>query len=578
MSDIVVTGPDGSTFSFPEGTTQDIIDGALHQHYGSTSQAAPMSGGTKAARMVGQAATGANDALYGTVLSPLDISGWLAKKTGLLDLKRSLLGEPSTEAQPPIPPSRAATDTLAKGAILAGQAAGVVSPDAQPRFEPQGTAEKTAYGVGNGVGNALAVAIPAGAVAGVTKAGTLTNGVANALSSQPVLQAASGAAQGGVTEGTGNPWLGVAAGAAVPIGYSVTQRLISPVSSSLTPQEQTIVQTADKEGIPLTPAQRTGDRTLRFVEEKMAKLPGSAGPIGDMFAEQHGQFNRAALERAGVTATDVSPATMDAAFQRAGQTFDDLASRTTLNVDPQLASDIQNVVQKYGRRLEGNVAPVFNSYVEDLTKAIAPPPGAGPAAIPQIPGDIYKNIRSDIGGTIRSNGKNPDLQNALRGLQNALDDAVERSTSGPLRTEWQDARRQYQALMTIDQAARSGTQVTRSAGDIPYAGLTNAVRSSDRAGFARGRGQLNALSRVGDYIAQRTPDSGTPGGEAILNPLKWPTLAGLNVAGRAYRTAPVQAYLTNQVAGTTNIRNALAAQAARELLNSNEANLARGGR
>jgi hypothetical protein len=370
----------------------------------------------------------------------------------------------------------------------------------------------------------------------------------------------------------------MAAGAAVPLGIAAGQRLITPVANALTPQEQTIIQTADREGIPLTPAQRTGNRTLRIIEEKGAKLPGSVGPMGEMFGEQRQQFNRAALERAGVTATDVSPATMDKAFTQAGKTFDDLGSRTMITVDPQLTSDMQKVAQNYGRRLPTDTAPVFQSYLDDLS-ALTQANSKTPAATPIIPGDKYALIRSGITKTMRDNQGDPGLQTALGGLVTALDNAVERSTSGALKSEWQDARRQYQALMTIDQAARSGTQATRSAGDIPYAGLTNAVRSSDRAGFARGRGQLNALSRVGDYIAQRTPDSGTPSGEAILNPLKWPMLAGLNVAGHLYGTAPVQAYLTNQVVtGRTSVPNALAAMTARQLLSSNEANAARGRR
>jgi len=33
MADITVTGPDGSTFAFPEGTSGDAISGALSAHY-----------------------------------------------------------------------------------------------------------------------------------------------------------------------------------------------------------------------------------------------------------------------------------------------------------------------------------------------------------------------------------------------------------------------------------------------------------------------------------------------------------------------------------------------------------------
>jgi hypothetical protein len=43
MADIRVTGPDGSTFTFPAGTPRGQIETAMQQHYGGTpaSQAAP---------------------------------------------------------------------------------------------------------------------------------------------------------------------------------------------------------------------------------------------------------------------------------------------------------------------------------------------------------------------------------------------------------------------------------------------------------------------------------------------------------------------------------------------------------
>lgn len=531
-------------------------------------------------RIVGQGAQGFNDAVANTAGLPGDIISWVENK---LTKGLGLPGRPKA-AGTPLLSSEGLKEAADYVATLPGRVGDAVSQGSlapltdsrTSRFEPQGTAEKVAHGVGSGVGNALSIAIPAGVVANTAKAGTLTQGVANTLAAAPGIQAVAGGVQGGVTEGTGNPWLGTAAGIAVPVGIAAAKRLVTPFPETLTPQEKAITTTAQNADIPLTPAQATGNRNLRIVEEKMAKLPGSAGPVGQMFNEQHGAFNSAVLKKAGIDAADASPATLDKAFTQAGQTFDDLASRTKLNVDNQFVNDVNAVVQKYGRRLETNVAPVFKSYLDDLTPLMQ---AVQSGQNPQVVGDIYKTVRSDIGGTIRANWKNPDLQKALGGLQKALDDVVERSTSGSLKQEWQDARRQYQALMTIDQAVRGGTQATRSAGDIPYSGLTSAVRNADRAGFARGRGQLNALSRVGDYIAQRTPDSGTPAGEAILNPLKWPMLAGLNVAGHLYTSAPVRNFLTNQLAASpSNVRELLAAQAARELMNRNENALARGGR
>jgi hypothetical protein len=479
------------------------------------------------------------------------------------------------DATNPIGGSESIKKGISYVASLPGKV-GLTTEDAPTRIEPVTTGERTAYGVGEGVGNALSVLVPAGAVAGTARAGTATQGVANALASQPITQLVAGATAGGVTGATDNPWLGLAAGAAVPIAASVGRGIISPTTNRLSPQEARIVQTADAEGVRLTPAQRTGSPALKGIEGTMAGTPGPSGPMQRALNNQRADFNRAVLTRAGITADDASPETVARAFQNVGQTFDDLAARTTLNVDNQFTNAVQRVAQDYGRRLETNVAPIFQSYMDDiaqLTQATAQ------GQNPQIAGEIYSRIRSDIGRTIRANGRNPDLQRALGGIQDALDDVVERSASGALRQEWRETRRQYQALMTIDKAMQGGTQADRSAGNVPLNALRQAVAQGDRAGYSRGRGQLNELSRVGDFIGQRIPDSGTAGREAVLNPLKWPVMGGMNAFSRFYNSPAGQAYFTNQVAGPTDFRALYAAQAAQQALEeANGNNALAGGR
>jgi hypothetical protein len=524
--------------------------------------------GDKVKRKVGLGAQGMNDAIANTVGAPVDAVAWGLRKLGV-----------------PVDKPVGGSDSIKAGidyvATLPGRVheftdilrpkKGTLTDDRTSRIEPVTTGEKAAYGIGEGVGNALTVKAPAAAVANTARAGTPTQGVANVLASQPVTQAVAGAVGGGVTGATDNPWLGLAAGAAVPLGAAAVRGVVSPTTNRLTPQEQRIVQTADTEGVRLTPAQRTGSTALKGLEGTMAGTPGPSGPMQRALNNQRTDLNRAVLTRANVTADDASPETVNRAFQTLGQTFEDLAARTTINVDDQFTNAVQRVAQNYGRRLETNVAPIFQSYVDDITQL--------QAGNPQIAGDLYATIRTDIGRTIRANGRNPDLQNALRGLQTTLDDAMERSATGALRTEWQHARQHYQALMTIDKAMQGGTQADRSAGNIPLNALRQAVAQGDRAGYSRGRGQLNELSRVGDFIGQRIPDSGTAGREAVLNPLKWPVMGGMNAFARFYNSPAGQAYFTNQVAGPTDFRALYAAQAARQAVEeANGNNALAGGR
>ncbi len=518
--------------------------------------------GEKVARGTGLFAQGVNQSIANTVGAPVDAAAWALRQVGV-------------NADNPIGGSESIKRGMDFVASIPGKI-GLTSKDAPVRIEPENRTERIVQAAGEGTGNALSVAMPAAAIARTARAGTMTQGVANALATQPVTQAVAGATAGGVTEATENPWLGLAAGLAVPVAASVGRGVVSPVTNVLRPQEQRLVQAADAEGIPLTPAQRTGSPSLKGLEDTMAKLPGPAGPMKRTLDNQRQQFNRAVLERAGITADDASPQTVERGFQVLGQTFDDLGRRTTLNVDQRFTNDVARAAQDYGRRLETNVAPIFNSYMDDLLPLMQA--ARTPGANPQISGEVYARIRSDIGQTIRSNGNNPALQRALGAVQEALDGVAERSTSGALRNEWQQARQQYQALVTIDKAMRGGTQADRSAGNVPLGSLKSAVQQADPRGYARGNGQLNELSRVGDFIGQRIPDSGTPTREAVLNPLKWPVMYGMNAFARGYNSPAGQAYLTNQIAGRTAFGSLTAAQTAREMLNRNERNALRGGR
>ncbi len=143
---------------------------------------------------------------------------------------------------------------------------------------------------------------------------------------------------------------------------------------------------------------------------------------------------------------------------------------------------------------------------------------------------------------------------------------MERSSTGSLKTEWKDVRREYQALMTVDKAMQGGTQGDRVQANIPFSGLKEAVRQSDRAGFSRGRGQLNELSRVGEFIANKMPDSGTSSHNMLRNPLYWPVIAAARPVSALYNSRLGNAYLTNQAAGQTDLRALYAAQAARQAL------------
>jgi len=533
--------------------------------------------GDPVARVVGQGVRGVNQALYGAPAALLDVAALPFEGSAALTNALGLSSGPSAVGESLRAGAkglRAAPDAIAN---TAGAALGIGPQD----FEPKTRAEKVAGKVGEYTGNVLASLVPATAVARYATPGTVTQGVAQTLASQPAAQIASGVI-GGATEGyTDSAIAGTAASLATPLVVAGIRRSLTPVGNRLSDQEQRLIAAAQAENIPLTPAQATGNPTLKTAEATMATLPLSSGPMERTFRGQRQAFNRAVLERAGIQADEASPDTLNRAFAQIGQEFDTLSTQTTLNVDRQFAQDIADVTQRYGRRLDGNVAGVFRSYVEDIYPALQA--ASQPGARPQIAGDIYKNIREDLGRTIRGSGQNPPLQRALQGIQDALDDAVERSSSGGLRDAWQDVRRRYSALMTVDRAMQGGTQADRAAGNIPYSGLKQAVQQSDPRGFSRGRGQLNELARIGEYLSNKVPDSGTVPRGQMANLLTGGALFSAGTAGmdmgagavaaltpwaasRLYNSPLMYRYLTNQAVQPANLQGLYGAQAVQGLL------------
>lgn len=529
--------------------------------------------GNAVPRMVGQVAQGTNDAIANAAGAPADLVAAGLRQVGI-PVNRPVLGSESIKG---------GIDFLAS---IPGRV-GLTTEGAPVRHEPVTRGEKIANMVGQGVGSALSTIVPAGIAARALPAGTVGQGVAQTLASQPVAQVATSGLAGAATGSTDNPYVGLATALAVPVAISAGRAAISPTTNRLNANQRALVAAMEREGITPTPAQATGSPTLRGLEETMSRIPGSAGAMRGRFDDQAADFGRAVMQRTGTTANEASPLILTQAHNRLGQAFDDLAARTVVNPDVQFARDVLNVAQNYGRRLDTDVAAVFRSYMDDLQPLIQ---AIGtPGANPQIGGEVYRTIRSNLTTRIRESGNQP-LRRALGGLVEALDDVMERSTSGALRQEWQQARSQYRALMTVDKAMRGGTQADRSAARIPFGSFANAVKADDKTGYARARGQYGELAKIADMLAPQIPNSGTPerlmwanlltggaigGGAGLatgdvgtaLATAAATTAAPAGVA-RLYNSDTMRRYLTNQAAGRTDFGALYGGEAARQLVDA----------
>lgn len=356
-----------------------------------------------------------------------------------------------------------------------------------------------------------------GAVAGSTIDGAVLGGAQGALSAEP----------GDRIQGLGRGLLtGGAVGAAAPLAVSgvanAFRRAVSPMAVNA--ERQAAANVLQNEGVDLSAGQITGSKGLRYAE---GEIGGRAAE--DLMERQGEQFTSAALRRTGENAQRATPEVIDRAFNRIGQQFDGLAARNQIIPDQRLAGDLQNAVSEYTNLVPDAMrAPVVQNVAQDIIDTM----NRGPIA-----GDAYQALRSRLERAARTSRADPQLSDALRGMRESLDDAMQRSIAQNNPRDllgWQHARRQYRNMLVVEKAA-TGAGENAALGLISPSQLRNATVQQGRRAFARGQGDFAELARAGEALMKPMPQSGTAPrlraqnlGAALI-----PTIAGAS-AGGAY--------------------------------------------
>lgn len=416
-------------------------------------------------------------------------------------------------------------------------------------YKPQTTAGKFAETAGEFIPGAMA--LPANGV-GSMASNAVKYGVVPGLASE---------AAGQALKDTKYEWAGRLAGA---LGGSLlpgaakaaTSRVISPLP--MDPARASMVATLEREGVPLTAGQITGSKPLQWAESTLGDLPLAGGKAADLQRAQQQAFTDAALKRAGGSGM-ATPDNMAAIKDSLGQRFGDLASRNTAQIDAQAAKQIGDSVADYVKLVPpANRAPGVGGTVDDILQLARSNGGA-------IPGDMYQAMRSRFGNISNSNRMNdPQLADVYRGFRDSLDGAMNRSISPADAAAWQEVRKQYGNMKSLEKAA-GGAGAATAEGNISPAQLRTAVASgNNRGAYARGQGDLAELTRAGIGVMSPLPNSGTAPRQWMQNAAATlpaivggasggglGALAGLlaaPMAGRALMSSPIQAYLGNQAA------------------------------
>jgi hypothetical protein len=371
---------------------------------------------------------------------------------------------------------------------------------------------------------------------------------------------------------TGETVARVAGGVAAPFAAG---RLAAPVRPRPDEVRDGLAATAAAEGIPLTAGQRTGSRPLQVMESVFESLPTTAGAAARQRGEQQDAFNRAVLQRVGVSGNKATPEVLAAAQSEIGGRIGEIAGRNVAVMTPEVQSSWGALLDDVTRNAAPEVRDRVVNRLDDVLKAVGPDG--------TIPGRAWRELDSAIGSQIqRSEG---EVRQYLGKVRDMMTDALEAGAKEGDVAALREARRQYASLVKVENAM-GGAGAEAAQGNVAPNLLRQAVAQGDRRGYALGRGDLNELSRVGQtFVRPQIPNSGTQertmmaqlltggamgGGAGVAagaDPMTTLTLMALGLAGprvaqAAYNTGPAQRYFTGGAAkalGLRTDREALAA-------------------
>ncbi len=361
--------------------------------------------------------------------------------------------------------------------------------------------------------NANPVASTLGELAGATTLATNAPSVAGRMvtAGQPLWKAAAASAADGMAlgaaQGAGdaqpesrieNAGYGLigggALGALAPVAIAgVTGAARRAISPNLVNEERRLA--ADYlagEGVGLTAGQRTGSDRLRYAESELG------GRMTENFMDRQGeQYTAAALRRAGIDAPRATPEVMDDAFTRIGGDFDGLASRNKLMPDTQLEQELISTARDYVSLVPpSSRAPIVQDMLSDIAGAL----NRGP-----LDGATYQALRSRLDRAARSSHVDPQLQGALFGIRNALDNGMERSIAATNPNDagaWREVRTQYRNMLTLEKAASAAGEDAAGGLISPRALRQATAGGRGRRSYVRGDGDFAELARSNDHTTR----------------------------------------------------------------------------
>lgn len=260
-------------------------------------------------------------------------------------------------------------------------------------------------------------------------------------------EGAIGAAQGALhyddTALSGAAW-----GAGGGLAGSYLGKIMGSGANRLNPELQRIVAFGKKHGLFMPPGMRTGNSRLQQLDKAMATYPMTADKIKDLMQRSREAENRLiSQELGGPTADIFSTEYLAAERKRIRKTMNDLVANTQGSFTVPHTQRITNIIDEFKSTNPSGKAPKILKDFEDQVyfKNINNDP---------LTGKEYDSFtkRLNAAADKQFSGLNGDryLGMALNQISDVFNDAIESTLNGARRGDWQNTRRQFSLLNSIE--------------------------------------------------------------------------------------------------------------------------------
>jgi hypothetical protein len=373
-----------------------------------------------------------------------------------------------------------------------------------PFYQPQTKAGQYAETAGSFVPGALAV--------GGARLPALASGIFGGLGSEAAGQAAPAGWEGLARFGGG-----ILAGN-VP---AVASRAITLLPAS--PTRLPLIALAEKEGLAdkLTAGQKTGYRPLQVAEDVLSETPFAGGGAAKAKEDFSRAFTENITQKAGAPpGTLADTEGLKTIRNNLQDNYKDLTGRYSVDLtSPDLASKLGNVANTYDTAvsIQQQSPKIFNE-IDKLLRTTGT----------RMTGEQYQDWRSKLTAELPRYGSHE--QAALKGIRQAMDDAMASGMSPDDAARLMDTNRKWAVYKTIVSTANRPGEAAAEGFISPQA-LKAEVSKFNKDAYATGAGPLADVARMGAGLAPRMPNSGTASRSNILRMIEGASSLGGGTLG-----------------------------------------------